>query len=139
MRVNTDVDEKFYQLTESTGGGVVPYFTVPGYVDPVDANARGGLLASGALSSFVIVGEVFSRRPRRGLKIPVRRMEHTQLATPEYTPTPQPPVRDPNDGSIHQTNPRQSHVSDPVGDALAALKRAEDAVQRTRNDLDKLK
>jgi|GEM_PF-546954 len=139
VRVNTDVDEKFYQLAESTGGGVVPYFTVPGYVDPVDANARGGLLASGALSSFVIIGEVFSRRPRRGIRIPIRRTEHTQLAMPGYVPTPQPSSRDPNDGSPHQTNPRQSHVPDPVGDALEALKRAEDAVQRTRNDLDKLK
>ena len=29
VRVNTDVDEKFYQLTESTGAGVVPYFRCP--------------------------------------------------------------------------------------------------------------
>jgi len=112
---------------------------VPGYVDPVDANARGGLLASGALSSFVIIGEVFSRRPRRGLRIPVRRTEHTQLTMPVHVPTPQTPVRDPNDGSTQQTNTRPSHVLDPMGNALEALKRAEDAVQRTRNDLDKLK
>ena len=133
VRVNTAVDEKFYQLAESTGGGVVPYFTVPGYSDPIDMQARGGLLASGALSSLMLVAEVFSRRPHRGMKIPVR---HTMQTQPTM-PVPQPHSSDPMGGSKREANVHPPHSSDPVGDALDALKRAEDAVQRTRDDLNK--
>lgn len=36
VRVNTEVAPEFVYLVESTGGGVVWYFTVPGYRDPVE-------------------------------------------------------------------------------------------------------
>jgi hypothetical protein len=39
-RVDTRLDPEYYRLVESTGGGVIPYFTTPGYVDPVDQTAR---------------------------------------------------------------------------------------------------
>ena len=39
-RVDTIVEPKFYEIVHATGGNVVPYFTVPGYVDPVDDAAR---------------------------------------------------------------------------------------------------
>lgn len=54
-RVNTQLSPEFYQLVESTGGGVVPYFTVPGYVDPVDQAARIGLVVSGVGLLLLIV------------------------------------------------------------------------------------
>lgn len=40
VRVNSQVDPEFVDVVASTGGGVVPYFTVPGYVDVVDQTAR---------------------------------------------------------------------------------------------------
>lgn len=36
VRVDTNLSPEFTSLVESTGGGVVRYFAVPGYVDPVD-------------------------------------------------------------------------------------------------------
>lgn len=47
VRVDTQVAPEFSRLVESTGGKVVPYFTVPQYVDPVDSVAKRGLLVSG--------------------------------------------------------------------------------------------
>jgi len=48
-RMDTEVAPAFYDLVESTGGAIVPYFTVPGYVDPVDTAATVMLLAGVAL------------------------------------------------------------------------------------------
>ncbi|MCB9452482.1 MAG: hypothetical protein H6672_13675 [Anaerolineaceae bacterium] len=48
-RVNTTIDPGYYDLVASTGGAIVPYFTVPGYADPVDAAATKGLLLGGLL------------------------------------------------------------------------------------------
>ncbi len=45
-RVNTLVAPQFERLVESTGGDVVPYFSVPGYSDPVDDMARKGIAVS---------------------------------------------------------------------------------------------
>lgn len=39
-RVNTNVAPEFEELAEATGGGVVQYFTVPGWVDTVDQTAK---------------------------------------------------------------------------------------------------
>ncbi len=73
VRVNTNVDADFYQIVESTGGAVVPYFTVPGYVDSVDDTAW----KSGAASGLLLVGAVWlewrSFR-KRSFKLPVPRM-----------------------------------------------------------------
>ncbi len=58
-RVDTRLDPEFYRLVESTGGGVVPYFTTPDYVDPVDRFARLGLeiaLVALALSGIWEIG-----------------------------------------------------------------------------------
>ncbi len=55
IRINTYVDSDFYRMVESTGGAVVPYFTIPGYVDPVDDTAR----KSGAASGLLVVGIVW--------------------------------------------------------------------------------
>ncbi|HVU10413.1 MAG TPA: hypothetical protein VHD90_04005 [Phototrophicaceae bacterium] len=45
-RVDTVMSPEFDALVASTGGGVVPYFATPGYVDPVDQIARPGLIAA---------------------------------------------------------------------------------------------
>lgn len=50
VRLDSRVDAGFYDLVEATGGGIVPYFTVEGYSDPIDEAAR--------LSLFVSVGIV---------------------------------------------------------------------------------
>ena len=52
VRQSTVVSPEFVQLVESTGGAVVTYFTVQGYVDPVDDTAR----KSGAASGFLLAG-----------------------------------------------------------------------------------
>ncbi len=44
VRVNTVVDQEYFELVESTGGGIVRYFTVPGYEDPVDRASKKWLL-----------------------------------------------------------------------------------------------
>ena len=52
VRVDSRIDPEFTALAERTGGGVVYYFTVPGYVDPVDAVAAVG----GGLSVLFLLG-----------------------------------------------------------------------------------
>ncbi|MCD4684672.1 MAG: hypothetical protein K8S97_01885 [Anaerolineae bacterium] len=46
VRTDTDVDAAYYDMVESTGGGIVRYFTAPDYHDPMDRAARGGLIVS---------------------------------------------------------------------------------------------
>jgi hypothetical protein len=62
IRVDTTVAPDFYDIVHSTGGNVVPYFTVPGYVDPVDDAARkAGAVSGGVLVCFLLV----NRRSRK--------------------------------------------------------------------------
>lgn len=73
IRVNTNIDPEFIRLAESTGGGVVPYFTVPGYVDPVDQAATAGLFIGGAGAGLSVIGLTrpwrrFQRRKGRSAK-----------------------------------------------------------------------
>lgn len=49
VRVDTPVAPEFVALTESTGGGVVYYFSNPTYADPVDRIGWAGLLISAPL------------------------------------------------------------------------------------------
>ncbi len=58
IRVNTTVAPDFYNIVHSTGGNVIPYFTVPGYVDPVDDAAR----KSGAISGSILIGFFLLKR-----------------------------------------------------------------------------
>ena len=43
-RVDTQVTPEFRAIVESTGGGIIPYFTVPGWIDPMDEMAKQGLI-----------------------------------------------------------------------------------------------
>ena len=47
VRVDSRIDPEYATFAQQTGGGVVYYFTVPGYVDPVDAVAAVGAGISG--------------------------------------------------------------------------------------------
>ena len=70
IRVDTVVDPTFYEMVHATGGNVVPYFTVPGYIDPVDDAARkSGAASSGILFCFFLV-KWRSRRQRNDLPAP---------------------------------------------------------------------
>ena len=57
VRVDTQVDGNYQALFDHIKGGIVYYFAVPGYVDPVDQIAQIGLL----LALLVIVGTLFWR------------------------------------------------------------------------------
>lgn len=67
-RVDTVLSPEYYRVVEATGGGVVPYFAVPGYSDPVDAAARIGLVIS--LIVIVAVWMLGKSLPRKPLVVP---------------------------------------------------------------------
>ncbi len=90
IRVNTYVDPDFYQIVTETGGGVVPYFSVPGYSDPVDDAAGKSGLVSGVL---VIGGFWLEWRGLRGRTFRIR-------LSP---PVPKPPRKpDPLTGTVRK-------------------------------------
>jgi hypothetical protein len=68
IRVDTRLDPEFYRLVESTGGGVVTYFTTPGYVDPVDQTSRSLLVGTLVILAILGVWEIGAR----GLAAPPR-------------------------------------------------------------------
>lgn len=63
VRVNTDVDPEFRRIVRDTGGDVILYFVMPGYVDPVDQGAQRALM--GAAVGLILFGgwEYLTRRP----------------------------------------------------------------------------
>lgn len=63
-RVDTLLSGEFKRLVESTGGGVVPYFTTPGYIDPVDAAAQVALRGALVLLGVMVVWEIGARSIR---------------------------------------------------------------------------
>lgn len=68
VRVDTEVDPRYKDLIEPTGGGIVRYFDVPGHTDPIDRTATTGLLICAPLSIVLLALEVhpaWFRRPRR--------------------------------------------------------------------------
>jgi hypothetical protein len=71
-RVNTQLSPEFHRLVESTGGGIVPYFTVPGYADPVDQAARIVLLVSGIGLGLLLLWERLEYRWTRQDRPPRR-------------------------------------------------------------------
>src|SRR5262245_36624344 len=86
-RVNTDVDSAFLDVVNATGGGVVKYFTVPGYVDPVDQAARPAFLVSliatlgTGLWELASRSSLFSPRPSRSPVHPIRQaVDSVELA-----------------------------------------------------------
>jgi hypothetical protein len=114
VRVNTTLSPEFRQIVESTGGGLVPYFTVPGYVDPVDSGAEKVLVVSMFLMVWI------------GLDMwAARYLPNFRMLLP---PSPKPP-----------RSPKPS--GDPVSKAMRKTDNAEDFMQRTkekrRQDIEK--
>ncbi|MBA3868034.1 MAG: hypothetical protein H0X30_02670 [Anaerolineae bacterium] len=72
VRMNTVISSEFIQLVESTGGAVVPYFTVPAYLDPVDDTSRKSAAASGVVLIGMAWLEWRSFR-KRSFTVPVPR------------------------------------------------------------------
>jgi hypothetical protein len=75
VRVDTPVAPEFIALVESTGGGVIRYFTTEGFVDPVDRAAWAGLLGSVPLgaAAFYLGFRRPQKRRSRGSPGPVGR------------------------------------------------------------------
>jgi hypothetical protein len=74
-RTNTNFPPELRDLVASTGGGVVPYFNVAGYVDPMDEAARYWLLRAGVVFAVLVGVEMLiivgSRKPQEAPSQPV--------------------------------------------------------------------
>ncbi|NLF78375.1 MAG: hypothetical protein GX573_21995 [Chloroflexi bacterium] len=80
VTVETEVDPRFEDLIEDTGGGIVYYFAVPGYVDPTDRAAWIGLAGCATLGGAGTILELRARR--RPVRILVRSRLQPQPVTP---------------------------------------------------------
>ncbi len=116
-RVNTVVDPEYKSMVEQTGGAIIPYFTVIGYVDPIDAAAQKGLLGSAIMLILMGVWEYGTRRKPRYAS---HRGDLGSSAPPPSSPRP----------------PQPPDSRDPVGGALDALNRAQKFNKINRNKLD---
>jgi hypothetical protein len=100
VRVDTEVSSEFNGLVASTGGGIVYYFTVPGYVDPVDAVARVVSLLSFGTILVITLG-------RAG----IGRLKMPKLAVSSPNP-PRPPKQpdDPARRAVRKTDAAEAFV-----------------------------
>ncbi len=108
VRVNTNLDPEYTRLVEATGGGIVPYFTVPGYVDPVD-QAAGKVLPVAAIVVIITgVWELGARRvgSPRAPKNPVAQ-PHRKTASAEGF------VKAAKDHAQHKIDVEDSRQDDP--------------------------
>lgn len=64
-RVDSAVSREFIDIAESTGGGVVRYFSVPGYKDPVDQFAITVRTVTLSTVGLLVIIEVIVRRFKR--------------------------------------------------------------------------
>ncbi|MFN8372074.1 MAG: hypothetical protein U0694_04265 [Anaerolineae bacterium] len=99
VAVDSRVSPEFQYLVEQTGGGIVLYFTVPGYADPVDEAARKGVAVSGLVFALGILGEAMSLR-RGAQKSPAKPPAPKQAKAP----------RDPMD-KVAQAMQRAEHFT----------------------------
>jgi hypothetical protein len=134
-RVDTQVDDAYYQLAKATGGDVVPYFTRDGLPpDPVDAGSLGSLAASGMLVGLCFNTEVRYRRQRMQNRtaIPVRPVRVDPPPTrPAAVPPSAPPPSSPLLNSPHPPAP-----PNPIDETMDALNRASESAKHTRNRID---
>jgi len=124
-RVDTEVADKYVQLAEATGGGLVRYFSVPGWVDPVERTAKPGLLLSGSVAGITTLWELTARRrqPR------TRRRSVSALLGWDTSPA---PAVEPEETIA----PRKAHSPDPLGNMRDALERVEEAIRKARRKLE---
>jgi len=64
VRVNSEVDPIYEQLAAATQGGLVRYFNVSGYSDPIDQAATVGLVLSGTMVLIIGLWELILYRRR---------------------------------------------------------------------------
>lgn len=127
-RVDSRVDDVFYEITQITGGDVVPYFTYAGYVDPIDQAAqRIGIGAVGVIVLVVIWEALAFSHQRRPRSAPAR---------PAPTPTPKsssPKRPGGKPGSMGKAESIETGVSNLTERARRRLDE-EDAAQDTLDD-----
>lgn len=100
IRVDTTVSPEFDDIVHATGGNVIPYFTVPNYIDPVDDAAK----KAGVVSGVILLGIVAMKR--RASRIPAP------------TLTPVKVTADPLAGAARKV----SHAEDFVADSKDRLR-----------------
>jgi hypothetical protein len=118
-RVNTVIDPQLEAMVERTGGGVVDYFVVPGYVDPVDQAARQGLI----VSVIVFGGFLFTFRIQARQK---------SLSTPRLPDSPKSRVIIPVDEPVRPRRKTPSRPPTPLDRTQRKLRDAEAFTDRTR-------
>jgi len=101
VRVDTKVSQKYYDLVEPTGGGIVFYFTTPGYQDPTSRDARTGLVVFAIIFGGAGLGEILSRRQPD---------EPTKVAS-RPRPAPANPLKDAND-LLHTAKKKAQRLQD---------------------------
>jgi hypothetical protein len=90
VAVDSVVRDELRLLAEATGGGVVYYFTVAGYVDPIDTAAKGGITVSSTIFALSAIWEVWSLRRLRIRLSPPK--QPTPRSASKPTPTPRDPL-----------------------------------------------
>ena len=98
-RVDTTLSPEYYPIVEATGGSVVPYFTVPGYIDPVDTIARVALVtASFSIVIVLAIGRI-RHLPRRSVppKTPIASAVKTTKSAEDFWSSTKDRLRSQND------------------------------------------
>jgi hypothetical protein len=116
-RVDTLLSPQFDALVSSTGGGVIPYFTTPGYVDPVDQLARIGLIV--ALVVLAVTGLLELVQHALAVRLP-----------------PRPPRSHREPDPLTRSADKTDHAEDFVKKAREHHQRKIDSEESHRDDLD---
>ncbi len=72
IRIDTNLAPEFYDIVAITGGGIVPYYTIPGYIDPVDQAATIALIVSVLLLVLMVLWEFSARGGGGGKPAPAK-------------------------------------------------------------------
>ena len=156
------VDPVYEQLAASTHGGLVRYFNVPGYVDPVDQAAGVGMAASGTLLILIGVWELGLPSVRSAGNTPRSSWADVRPPTVPTDPVIKVPVTSPRPhGSANPDDQRRTGVppldsppsnppprtpssaprlprapASPLARTIEALDNADKAARQTRDKLD---
>jgi len=130
VRTNTEVDPEITRIVGETGGGIIYYFTVDGYVDPVDQAALFGLLAS--LGVFALGGlwTVVATPPNIGGATRVKKR------TPQPPPAPKPAPKSVNKPNKTNKRGRRSDVEKAIYMTEATEDLFDRLEDKSREDID---
>lgn len=139
VRVDTVAQQRFYDVVEPTGGGIVPYFTYEGYSDDIDRASRiGTAISLAALIIFVLIelrAMLYGSAPNR-LPAP---------SAPDQPHSPssgsRSPSSAPNPPTSGKPNPRRPspHQPTPYAKARSIEAGADDLKERAKRRLDEEK